>query len=212
MCSRFESPSSAELATAFGVDLALAAQSDIFPGYQAPFLRAAAPEAGEDGEPLGWEALFGVFGLLPPWSKDVKLARSTFNARSETIAVKPSFRSAWRRAQHCIIPARAIYEPDWRSGKAVPARICRADGELMGIAGLWERWTSPDGETVHSFTMITINAEDHPLMRNFHRPGQEKRMVVILPKGVYRDWLSASAEQAREYLQQYPAERLLDEY
>lgn len=209
MCSRFESPSSAELAAAFGIDPALAVQSDIFPGYQAPFLRAAVPESGEDGQDLAWEALVGVFGLLPPWSKDVKLARSTFNARSETIAEKPSFRSAWRRAQHCIIPARAIYEPDWRSGKAVPARICRADGELMGIAGLWERWTSPDGETVHSFTMITINAEDHPLMRNFHRPGQEKRMVVILPKGAYSDWLRAPAAQSREFFHQYPADRLV---
>ncbi|EGH18803.1 hypothetical protein Pgy4_38171, partial [Pseudomonas savastanoi pv. glycinea str. race 4] len=50
-------------------------------------------------------------------------------------AEKPSFRHAWRHAQHCIIPEVAIYEPDWRSGKAVATRIARADGELLGIAG-----------------------------------------------------------------------------
>ncbi|MCG8911004.1 SOS response-associated peptidase [Pseudomonas sp. DP-17] len=207
MCSRFESPTAAELAAAFGVDMGDYAQQDIFPGYSAPFLRLASPEAAEEG--VSFEAEMGVFGLLPPWAKDMKLARNTFNARSETIAEKPSFRSAWRRAQHCIIPARAIYEPDWRSGKAVATRICRADGELMGIAGLWERWKSPDAGTVHSFTMITINADEHSLMRNFHRPGQEKRMVVILPKGAYKEWLRATMEVSLDFLREYPADRMI---
>lgn len=206
MCSHFESPTKAELAAEFGVDWAGPDQQDIFPGYSAPFLRLASREAEEEG--VQYEVEEGIFGLLPPWSKDMKLARSTFNARSETIAEKPSFRSAWRRAQHCIIPARAIYEPDWRSGKAVPTGISRVDGELMGIAGLWEQWLSPEGEAVHSFTMITINAAEHALMQNYHRPGQEKRMVVILPKGSYRDWLQAHAECSAAFLMQYPADRL----
>ena len=62
----------------------------------------------------------------------------TVHARSETASVKRSFREAWKKAQHCIIPAVAIYEPDWRTGKAIPTRISRADGRLLGIAGLWE--------------------------------------------------------------------------
>ena len=64
----------------------------------------------------------GRVGLIPHWAKDTEISRQTYNARSETVDEKPSFRDAWRRAQHCIIPADWIYEPDWRSGKAVPRR------------------------------------------------------------------------------------------
>jgi putative SOS response-associated peptidase YedK len=164
--------------------------------------------AGDDAVPP-LEAVCGLFGLLPHWAKDAKLARNTFNARSETAHEKPSFRDAWRRAQHCIIPAEAIYEPDWRSGKAVATRIACADGEPMGIAGLWSWWRSASGENVHSFTMLTINADEHPLMRNMHKPTDEKRMVVILPRAAYDDWLDADAAQTRDFLRPYPADNLV---
>ena len=59
------------------------------------------------------EALIGSFGLIPHWSKDNKIARHTYNARSETVAEKPSFRDAWKRGQHCIIPVQSFFEPDW---------------------------------------------------------------------------------------------------
>lgn len=65
--------------------------------------------------------------MIPHWATDANIGRQTYNARSETVASKPSFRDAWRKGQHCTIPADAIFEPDWRSGKAVPARIVRAD-------------------------------------------------------------------------------------
>ena len=129
-------------------------------------------------------------------------------ARSETAATLPSFRDAWRKCHRCIIPAEAIYEPDWRSGKAVPARITRADGEPMGIAGLWSWWKSPAGLAVHSFTMLTINADEHALMRNYHKPADEKRMVVILPEEAYEDWLNAPAGQAMRFMTAYPAKGL----
>ncbi len=153
--------------------------------------------------------LQGTFGLIPGWSKDTKIARRTYNARSETVAEKPSFRSAWKSVQHCIIPAAAIYEPDWRSGKAIPTRIERSDGEPMGVAGLWEHWKNPEGKTVYSYTMLTVNADDHEFMRNYHRPEDEKRMVVILPKGLYKDWLAANASDSMEFMRRYPADRLV---
>lgn len=96
--------------------------------------------------------------------------------------------------RHCIIPAEAFYEPDWRSGKAVSTRIRRADGTPMGIAGIWTGWKSPDGSVVRSFTMLTINAETHPFMRNFHKPEDEKRMVVVLNEDAYGAWLGAPVE------------------
>lgn len=184
---------------------------DMWPGYSGVMVRRPQERDSDDDAVGPMESVAGLFGLLPHWAKDAKLARNTFNARSETALEKPSFRDAWRRAQHCIIPADAIFEPDWRSGKAVATRIRRADGEPMGIAGLWSRWCSPAGETVWSFTMLTINADSHLLMRNMHRPGEEKRMVVILPEAQQQDWLDVPAHQAMQFLQPFPADRLLAE-
>lgn len=78
----------------------------------------------------------------------------------------------------------------------------------MGIAGLWTGWNGPDG-VVRSFTMLTINATDHSMMRNFHKPDDEKRMVVILPEAQYDDWLRASAAQSMEFMRAYQAELLV---
>ncbi|EGH25073.1 hypothetical protein ALP86_02197 [Pseudomonas amygdali pv. mori] len=155
------------------------------------------------------EVLTGSFGLIPSWSKDSKFAKRTYNALSETVAEKPSFRHAWRHAQHCIIPAVAIYEPAWRSGKAISTRIARADGELLGIAGLWEQWRDQStDQTLHSYTMLTVNADDHDFMKAYHKPQDKKRIVVILPKGSYMDWLTARPEQSAAFMNQYPADRL----
>ena len=185
-----------------------AGKVDLWPGYQGTFIRRH-PQAdvGDEAVPER-EALPGLFGLVPHWSPDTKITKHTYNARSETVATKPSFREAWKRAQHCIIPADAFFEPDWRTGKAIPTRIERIDGEPMGLAGLWSAWKSPQGEVVHSFTMLTINASEHPLMHRFHKPTDEKRMVVVLPENRYSDWLQATPQHSREFLRPYPADAL----
>jgi putative SOS response-associated peptidase YedK len=168
---------------------------DVWPCYQATFIRRPKEaDVGDEAVPER-EAVPGLFGLIPHWSTDANIGRRTYNARSETVATKPSFRDAWKNAQHCIIPVEAIFEPDWRSGKAIPTRISSANGEPMGIAGLWSTWKSPKG-VVHSFTMLTINADSHDLMRQFHKPVDEKRMVVILPPDSYDPWLKATPQQS----------------
>ncbi len=184
-------------------------RSDVWPLYAASFIRRPR-EAGSGDEAVPErEALAGQFGLLAHWASDAAAGRRTYNARSETAASKPSFRDAWRQGQRCIIPVEAFYEPDWRSGKAVPTRISRADDKPIGIAGLWSRWKSPKGELVHSYAMLTINADEHGLMSRFHKPGDEKRMVVVLPDGAYQDWLTAPVEQTMAFMRPYPADRLL---
>lgn len=183
-------------------------KADLWPGYTGSFIRAhPLAHVGDDAVPAR-EALVGLFGLVPHWAADTKITRYTYNARSETVASKPSFREAWKRAQHCIIPADAFYEPDWRSGKAIPTRIARADGEPMGLAGLWSAWTSPQGDVIYSYTLLTIHASEHPLMRLFHKPTDEKRMVVILPPDQYEPWLHAPAEHSLAFLRPYPAQAL----
>jgi len=209
MCSHYEAATQKQLALAFGIEIDEQGKLDLWPGYLGPFIRR--PQHADPGDEASpdLEVLPGSFGLILGWSKDAKIARRTYNARSETVADKPSFRNAWRRAQHCIIPAAAIYEPDWRTGKAIATRITRADLEPMGIAGLWERWHNPAGEVVHSYTMLTVNADNHVFMRNYHKPDDEKRMVVILPRGLYNAWLDAPVSESAGFMRQYPADRLV---
>ena len=210
MCAHYESIKNPKrLAEAFQVAMPAGVRADVWPGYPSIFIRRPKEaDSGDEAVP-GREALAGVFGMIPHWAKDAKAARRTYNARSETVAEKPSFRDAWRMARHCIIPAEAIYEPDWRSGKAVASRISRADGQPMGIAGLWTGWKGPDGEVVRSMTMLTVNATDHPLMNQFHKTDDEKRMVVIMPESQYGDWLTAPADRSLEFMRQYPADGLV---
>ena len=181
-------------------------KSDIWPGYAGSFLRQH-PHAGVGNEAVPvTEHLPGLFGLVPHWAQDTKITQHTFNCRSETAAEKPSFRDAWRKSQHCVIPVEAIYEPDWRTGKAIATRIGRADGAPFGVAGLWSSWKSDKGDIIYSFTMLTINANAHPLMQNFHRSTDEKRMVVVLPPERYQDWLRAKPDQRMAFLQPFPAD------
>jgi putative SOS response-associated peptidase YedK len=158
-----------------------------FPGYGAPMI-------------LGQEALKACFGLIPHWAKDTKLSRSTYNARSETVAEKPSFRQAWRRAQFCLVPMQAFFEPNYVSGAAIRWRIAREDAEPFAVAGLWDRWLAPNQEVVHSFTMLTLNADQHSLMKRFHKPGEEKRTIAILEKKDWVNWLSAKPNEALSML------------
>lgn len=87
-------------------------------------------------------------------------------------------------------------------------RITRADGKPMDIA-VWAAWKSPGGELIHSYTMLTINADEHYFMRQFHKPDDEKRMVVILNELDYDSWLQAPAADSRDFLRQFPADLLV---
>jgi putative SOS response-associated peptidase YedK len=81
-----------------------------------------------------------------------------------------------------------------------------ASGQPFAIAGLWRAWDEPDGGQSLSFTMLTVNADEHALMRRFHRPGDEKRSVVLLRPEEYGDWLGArSTDEARSFLNLIPA-------
>lgn len=125
---------------------------DMWPGYEGLFVRPHPfADVGDEAVPKR-EAVLGHWGLIPHWSKDGKV-RGTLNARSETAPDKPTFRDAWKCNHRCIIPAMSIYEPDWRSGKAVVAEISRKDGQPMGIAGLWSTWRSSSGK-FDSYTML----------------------------------------------------------
>jgi putative SOS response-associated peptidase YedK len=192
MCSNYQPPIPESLST-FGYPNPGFEYSECYPSSTAPFLTTLAPDR--------W--LPGTFGLLPEWA-DPKLAKMTYNARTETVAERHSFRSAWRNRQLCVIPVQAFYEPNYESGKAVRWRIERTDGKPFGLAGIWESRSTDNGAPWWSFTMLTINADEHPLMHRFHKPGDEKRSVVVLPDDAWSAWLSAKQdENVRSYLQPF---------
>lgn len=172
-------------------------EAEVWPGHAAPLLR---------GRGAARECLKACFGLVPYWSQDTKIARMTYNARSETVHEKPSYRQPWARRQFGLVPMTAFYEPSYESGKAVRWRIERADAAPFLVAAVWDRWVArPTGEIVWSFSMLTINADAHPLMRRFHKPGDEKRSLVVIDPARADDWLHADADTARALLQPFDA-------
>ncbi|HVL75369.1 MAG TPA: SOS response-associated peptidase [Noviherbaspirillum sp.] len=179
-------------------------KEEAYPGYMAPIVRL--PRA--DALPGDRAAVLGMFGMVPHWA-DLKLARQTYNARTETVAAKPSFRNAFKRRQYCLIPAESFYEPSYETGKPVRWEIARADGAPMAIAGIWEyRADGPNGLPLISFSMLTVNADGHPMMQRFHKPNDEKRMVVILDPEQYDAWLHCTPDEAVHYFTRYPSEGL----
>ena len=195
MCSVFKPTQNAVwVRNQFGVDLPAQVATDVYPGHRAPIV----VKSHRDGRVA---AGLARFGLIPSWSKDDKISRHTYNARTETVADKPSYRHAWRNRHYAIVLVDGFYEPCYESGRAVRWEILQNNREPFGIAGLWDRWTNPEtGEVVASFTMLTIHANDHQLMRRFHKPVDEKRTPVVLPKDQYMAWLDATPETAMNLL------------
>lgn len=175
----------------FGVEVPDAFPPEAYPGFHAPLivrsLRTGRVACG-----------LAKFGLIPAWAKDDKIARHTYNARSETAAEKPSFRTAWRNRQFGLLMVDNFFEPSYASGKAIRWKITTQPDEPFGIACLWDRWIDPNtGEQIASFSMLTVNADQHPVMSQFHRAGDEKRTPVILNANQYEDWLAADEPVAR---------------
>ena len=128
------------------------------------------------------------WGLIPSWAKDRKISYKMFNARSESLADKPSFRNAYKY-RRCLIPASGYYE--WRKLDAKnkqPYWIGRKDKEPLLIAGLFEDWTNPEtDELIESCTVITCDS--YPELRHIHA-----RMPVILPIEYSQYWLNAKQD------------------
>ncbi len=174
---------------------------ETYPGQPAPIARLATQGSADSTT----SCTLARFGLVPHWCKDSaaanQISRKTYNARIETVADKPSYRTPWRKRQLAIALIDHFYEPNWETGQAVRWRIQRADGQPMGVAGLWDQWTDAStGEIVTSFTMLTVNADGHPVMGRFHRPEDEKRSIVVLEPNTFHDWLHADTEQACDFM------------
>ena len=143
-------------------------------------LTVIAQDGARTGQYMRW-------GLIPPWAKDARIGSRMINARAETVAEKPSFRSALRR-RRCLVLADGFYE--WQKVGAYkrPMRIVMKSGEPFAFAGLWESWKDPSGEAVRSCTIITTSANDQ--LRPIHH-----RMPVILPRDLEEFWLDSEVQE-----------------
>jgi putative SOS response-associated peptidase YedK len=147
-------------------------------------------------EPLRW-------GLIPFWARDPAIGSRLINARAETLAEKPSFRSAFEK-RRCLVVADGFYE--WRpAGKRkVPVYIFLKSKKPFGIAGLYESWKASDGKELRTCTIITTDAND--LLRPFH-----DRMPVIVPADAEDRWLDCgggSRGRLQALLAPYPADEM----
>jgi putative SOS response-associated peptidase YedK len=173
------------------------ARYNIAPTQDVVAVRVAEESGTREAAMLRW-------GLVPSWAKELQAGPPMINARAETLAEKPTFRTAFRR-RRCLIPADGFYE--WQKlpgsaarGKKQPYYIHRRDERPFAFAGLWELWigkapgpisAKSGGEgplTIESCTIVTTSANN--TLQPLH-----DRMPVILAPGDYKRWLDPATEE-----------------
>jgi putative SOS response-associated peptidase YedK len=209
MCNRYVSPEAGDIERAWHVGARTPWRGgEVFPRRPGPFIRRANAVGHER------ELAIGQWGLIPWFAKSPTLTYSTNNARSEELADKATFRDPWKYGKRCIIPAEWFDEPCWETRRNVWWRFRRADGDPWGLAGLWNTWIDKaTGEVVESYTMLTLNADAHPLMSRMHKPDpklgpdeQDKRSVVPIEMPDVDQWLFGTVEQASNLVRLAPVE------
>ncbi len=182
----------------------LAPRYNIAPTQEVAAVRSAPPAGADQGQGdqgqgdqgqgkggAGRHLVLLRWGLIPSWAKDPAIGTRMINARAETLAEKPAFRTAFKQ-RRCLVLADGFYEWQKRgAGPKQPYRIARRDGAPFAFAGLWERWRDPaDGRFVESCTIVTTDA--NALLRPIHH-----RMPVILAPEAHGPWLDPESEAAR---------------
>ncbi len=143
---------------------------------------------------------FYQWGLVPGWAKDMSIGQKLINARCETVAEKPSFRSAIKR-RRCVIPADGFYEWKGPKGSKQPYFIRKRSKQPLALAGMWEYWEGNEG-VVESCTILT--SEPNAMMAEVHN-----RMPVILGKSQIDSWLNPRIQDfnsLRAVCEPYPSD------
>ncbi len=156
----------------------------------------------------GSDLTFFSWGLVPGWAKDVNIGNKMFNARSETVAEKPSFRNAFKR-RRCLIPASGFYEWRAEAGGKQPY-FCHLDQPIFCFAGIWEHWSDAMGNELQSCAILT--QESRGAMHDLHH-----RMPVVIDESMREMWLDhrdedtsralSCIESATDRFRYYPVSR-----
>lgn len=142
---------------------------------------------------------FLKWGLIPSWADDEKVGSRMINARAESAAEKPSFKQSFKK-RRCLIVADSFYEWKKTDEGKLPMRIKLKSDELFAMAGIWDTWTSPSGEAIHTCSILTT--EPNELMSSIHN-----RMPVILKREDEKTWVDPSLddpEKLKQLLKPYP--------
>ncbi len=190
MCGRFSLGSTTEAISSFfkglTIPLPLVPRYNIAPSQEVLAIRSE------------YEPVMLRWGLIPRWAKDFSIGYKMINARAETVAEKPSFKSAYH-SRRCLIPADGFYEWKKEGAHKQPYHIRKTDRELFCFAGLWEEWACKStGELIESCTIITTEANS--LLKPIHH----RMPAVILPEAFDR-WLAS--DSVDELIQPYEWER-----
>ena len=183
MCGRFTQAVPWSAVWAFSQPLVLAVPDEpLQPRYNIAPTQSAWVIAGDGrgGAKVGTMR----WGLIPHWTKELKAGLATFNARIESAATKPTFRQSFER-RHCLVPASGYYEWVGEGKDKQPWYIHPVDAPLMLFAGLWDRWVSPEGEALLSFTVLTDAADGE--LTTLH----DRRPVMLQPEQA-ATWLDAA--------------------
>jgi len=144
------------------------------------------------------------WGFVPPWSKELSDGYKMINARSETVADKPSFKAAFR-TQRCLVIANGFFEWQKTRQRKIPVYISLKSGKPFGFAGLYTVWTSPEGEKICTCTILTTESND--LITSIH-----DRMPVIIPRDKEDFWLDPAVndiEKLKDLLISIPSEEMV---
>jgi putative SOS response-associated peptidase YedK len=159
---------------------------NIAPTAEVPVVRAGPPGGGPRADALRW-------GLIPSWSKDASFGARAINARSETVAEKPAFRSAFKR-RRCLVPASGFYEWSGPKGARTAHLFALRDGQPFTFAGIWETWQPQQGDALETFSILTCAPND--LVSKVH-----DRMPVILPAAQRDAWLDPQVDDTSRLLE-----------
>ena len=190
MCGRFTQSSPPQrYAELFGIstELSVAPRYNVAPTTDILAFRISL-EGDKELLPLHW-------GLVPSWSKGLDKRYTMINARAETVATKPAYRTPFKR-HRCLIPVDGFYEWHSEDGKQ-PYFIHRTDNTPLAFAGLWDHWDDGEGDKIQSCTIIVCEA--NKLMQPIH-----ERMPVILKPDLFDDWLESNdTDHLQDMLQPY---------
>lgn len=197
MCANFK-PLTIEQALQLGLPpIPFEYVEEVYPSYKTPLLFKS---------DHGYEWREVLFGLVPKWSEDTNISKHTYNARHETLFQKPSFLEAASKCKFGVIPVTEFYESKYIDNKPQRWAVRRKDGKAFFIAALYEIRKLND-QVIRSATMLTMDAIDHPMMKDFHEPGDVKRSVVVIPHERLDEWLSLKQpHQLYEFMQGFAVE------
>lgn len=195
MCANFKPATQAQLIQLGLPNISFQYVEEVFPNIETPLLFKSA-------QGLEWRVV--NFGLIPKWVEDKETVKFTYNARNETLAEKRSFAEALQKFQFGLIAVTEFYESKYINGRPQRWGVRRINGQAFFIGCLYEISRLKNGEIIRSASMISLDAHEHEMMREFHEPRTDKRCVLVIPHDRMDEWLSLKTTEISSFIEGFP--------